>query len=242
MNRPNYWGVAGYPISHSLTPRLFEIVGGKLGFDDVKAVFLEVGSAEEFVEMASELEGDLWISCTSPLKRSVCKKLGIDVRGGLEAVNQVVRVNGDWSGSNTDGDGFVNACRHIGLDPEGKTLEMKGGGSTARSVAMSWAVNGGKIVPVKGRRELVHGIWGDSFVGDSNVPDLSVDMDRSPGTPVESGEVGRNVVSVTYGEDPSADEFGVLMVAAQHLEAWKSLFTPDREGEIPSLSDVLKEI
>ena len=56
MNRPNYWGVAGYPISHSLTPRLFEIVGGKLGFDDVKAVFLEVGSAEEFVERASELE------------------------------------------------------------------------------------------------------------------------------------------------------------------------------------------
>ena len=28
LDYPNYWGVAGYPISHSLTPRLFEILGG----------------------------------------------------------------------------------------------------------------------------------------------------------------------------------------------------------------------
>ena len=27
MKTPAYWGIAGFPISHSLTPRLFEIVG-----------------------------------------------------------------------------------------------------------------------------------------------------------------------------------------------------------------------
>ncbi len=30
MKTPDYWGIAGYPVSHSLTPRLFAIVGEKL--------------------------------------------------------------------------------------------------------------------------------------------------------------------------------------------------------------------
>ncbi len=132
MDYPSFWGVAGYPISHSLTPRLFGIVGSALGFGSVKAVSLEARSAEDFLERASELDGDLWISCTSPLKNSVCKKLGIEVLAGLEAVNQVRRVGGQWEGVNTDGEGFVIACRHTGLNPEGRTLEIKGGGSTAR--------------------------------------------------------------------------------------------------------------
>ena len=38
LDYPSFWGVAGYPISHSLTPRLFGIVGSALGFGSVKAV------------------------------------------------------------------------------------------------------------------------------------------------------------------------------------------------------------
>ena len=66
-------------------------------------------------------------SRTSPLKNSVDKKLGIEVLASLEAVNQVRRVAGQWEGVNTDGEGFVIACRHIGLNPEGRTLRLREG-------------------------------------------------------------------------------------------------------------------
>ena len=242
MNYPNFWGVAGYPISHSLTPRLFEIVGGVLGFGSVKTVFLEARSAEEFVKRASELEGDLWISCTSPLKNSICKKLGIDVRDGLEAVNQIVRVNGEWNGVNTDGDGFVVACRHIGLNPEGKTLEMKGGGSTARSIALSWTECGGKLSLVQGRRVLSDGPWMKSIAEKEEVPDISIDTDGSPGAVLEMKDAPGRGLSVSYGESPSVDEFGVVMLVAQHLEAWKAIFSPNQIESLPSLDSLLIDL
>ena len=180
MGYPSFWGVAGYPISHSLTPRLFEIVGSALGFGGVKAVSLEARSAEEFLEKATELDGDLWISCTSPLKNSVCKKLGIEVLASLEAVNQVRRVAGQWEGVNTDGEGFVIACRHIGLNPEGRTLEIKGGGSTARSIALSWTECGGKLSLIQGRRFYLMAM--DEINSEKGeVPDISIDTDSSPG-------------------------------------------------------------
>tara|TARA_B100001121_G_scaffold98633_2_gene87272 strand:- start:2994 stop:3728 length:735 start_codon:yes stop_codon:yes gene_type:complete len=239
---PSFWGVAGYPISHSLTPRLFEIVGSALGFGSVKTVSLEARSAEEFLERASELDGDLWISCTSPLKNSVCKKLGIEVLAGLEAVNQVRRVDGHWEGVNTDGEGFVIACRHIGLNPEGRTLEIKGGGSTARSIALSWTECGGKLSLLQGRRVLSDGPWMKSIAGEGVVPDVSIDTDVSPGTVLKmEGALGRSL-SLSYDESSSAGDFGVVMLVAQHLEAWRAIFSPHQTELLPSLDSLLIDL
>ena len=239
MDYPSFWGVAGYPISHSLTPRLFGIVGSALGFGSVKAVSLEARSAEDFLERASELDGDLWISCTSPLKNSVCKKLGIEVLAGLEAVNQVRRVAGQWEGVNTDGEGFVIACRHIGLNPEGRTLEIKGGGSTARSIALSWTECGGKLSLLQGRRVLSDGPWMKSIAGEGVVPDVSIDTDIPPGHELAMEDSQMRRLSISYGKSSSYDDFAVVMLVAQHLEAWKALFTPDRIDRLPSLEEVL---
>ena len=239
MGCPDFWGVAGYPISHSLTPRLFEIVGSALGFEGVKTVFLEAGSAEDFLERASELDGDLWISCTSPLKNSVCKKLGIEVHSDLEAVNQVTRVAGRWEGGNTDGEGFVIACRHTLLDPEGRTLEMKGGGSTARSIALSWTECGGKLSLLQGRRVLSDGPWMKSIAGEGVVPDVSIDTDSSPGHELDMEDSQMRRLSISYGKSSSYDGFPIVMLTAQHLEAWKALFTPERIDQLPSLEEVL---
>ena len=240
MGCPDFWGVAGYPISHSLTPRLFEIVGSALGFEGVKTVFLEAGSAEDFLERASELDGDLWISCTSPLKNSVCKKLGIEVHSDLEAVNQVTRVAGRWEGGNTDGEGFVIACRHTLLDPEGRTLEMKGGGSTARSIALSWTECGGKLSLLQGRRVLSDGPWMKSIAGEGVVPDVSIDTDIPPGHEQETKDTRAKSLSISYGESSGHGDFGVVMLVAQHLEAWKVLFAPDRIEKLPSMEQVLQ--
>ena len=68
MGGPSFWGVAGKPISHSPTPLLFSIVAEFLGVDQADKVYIEASDMEEFLDNTSEIHGDLWVSCTSPLK------------------------------------------------------------------------------------------------------------------------------------------------------------------------------
>ena len=67
MEAPVYWGVAGQPISHSVTPKLFSIVGDAMGLVQAEQIFVEASGEEEFYSKVGMLDGDLWLSCTAPL-------------------------------------------------------------------------------------------------------------------------------------------------------------------------------
>ncbi|MBJ16761.1 MAG: hypothetical protein CMB66_00725 [Euryarchaeota archaeon] len=241
MKGPKFWGIAGNPIAHSLTPKLFSIVGSKLGIEQAEQVYIEANSIEEFEFQTSDLEGELWLSCTAPLKHSPQERLDVKGPDGVNAINQLRRSGNQWSGTSTDGYGFVSACRHIGVDPAGKVLGIRGGGSAARAIAAAWSAEGGLIIPVQGRRELVSGPWEGSIVN-SSVADLAVDLDAEPaGGP--SIEMNSKIqVSISYGFEASSDDFAVVMVAAQHLEAWKRLFAPLWREGLPSLEEVLSSL
>jgi hypothetical protein len=240
MNGPAYWGIAGYPISHSLTPRLFEIVGEELGLS-AQSVYLEANSMDEFETNLENLRGDIWLSCTAPLKHSPQARLAVSGPEGVNAINQLKRTNGVWSGTSTDGVGFVAACRHIGVEPNGSILRMRGGGSAARAIAAAWVAEGGSIIPVEGRRSLVSGPW-DSAIVSQGEADLAIDLDAAAGGGESADLSAKQQVSISYGEDATADDFAVIMVAAQHLEAWKRLFTTDQESKLPTLDSLLRSL
>ena len=240
MNGPAYWGIAGYPISHSLTPRLFEIVGAELGLN-AQSVYLEADSMDEFETNLENLQGDIWLSCTAPLKHSPQARLAVSGPEGVNAINQLKRINGVWSGTSTDGVGFVAACRHIGVEPNGSILRMRGGGSAARAIAAAWAEEGGSIIPLEGRRELVGGPWDSAIISEGEA-DLAIDLDAAAGGGESAGLFAKQQVSISYGEGATADDFAVIMVAAQHLEAWKRLFAPENSEEFPSLDEVLVQL
>ena len=240
MNGPAYWGIAGYPISHSLTPRLFEIVGAELGLD-AQSVYLEADSMDEFEANLENLQGDIWLSCTAPLKHSPQARLAVSGPEGVNAINQLKRINGVWSGTSTDGVGFVAACRHIGVEPNGSILRMRGGGSAARAIAAAWAEEGGSIIPLEGRRELVGGPWDSAIISEGEA-DLAIDLDAAAGGGESAGLSAKQQVSISYGEGATAEDFAVIMVAAQHLEAWKRLFAPENSEEFPSLDEVLAQL
>ena len=213
------------------------MVGEFLGME-AQQVYIECSSIEDFGAKASQMEGDIWVSCTSPLKHSAPSGLGVKSPNGVGAVNQLMRSGGHWSGTNTDGSGFVSACRHIGIDPSTSTLRIRGGGSAARSIAATWSSEGGSIIPETGRRPLVSGPW-DTRILETGHADIAVDLDAPPagGESVElEGEIQ---VSVSYAEGASADEFAVMMLAAQHLHAWESLFAPSRRQDLPKLAEFL---
>ena len=240
MNGPAYWGIAGYPISHSLTPRLFEIVGERLGLK-AQSVYLEADSMDEFETNLENLQGDIWLSCTAPLKHSPQARLAVSGPEGVNAINQLRRTNGVWSGTSTDGVGFVAACRHIGVEPNGSILRMRGGGSAARAIAAAWAEEGGSIIPLEGRRELVGGPWDSAIISEGEA-DLAIDLDAAAGGGESAGLSAKQQVSISYGEGATAEDFAVIMVAAQHLEAWKRLFAPENSEEFPSLDEVLAQL
>ena len=233
MNGPAYWGIAGYPISHSLTPRLFELVGAKLGLT-AQSVYIEANSMDEFETNLNNLQGDIWLSCTAPLKHSPQARLAVSGPEGVNAINQLKLQNGKWTGTSTDGVGFVAACRYIGVEPNGSILRMRGGGSAARAIAAAWAAEGGSIISDEGRRPLVSGPWDSAIISDGEAA-LAIDLDAAAGGGESAELPAKQQVSISYGEEASKNDFAVIMVAAQHLEAWKRIFAPERIEEIPNL-------
>ena len=94
---------------------------------------------------------------------------------------------------------------------------------------------------MKGRRALVDGPWDHSIVDGADA-DIAIDLDAMPAGG-DSMDMEANLqVSISYGDGAGTDEFAVIMVAAQHLEAWKLLFAPSRAEQIPSLREVLSVI
>lgn len=241
MKTPAYWGISGFPISHSLTPRLFNIVGNALEIEEVKHVFLQANNSKEFKRNIEQLDGDLWISITSPLKHIVGELLGISNQEEINSINQLMRTNGIWYGINTDGYGFIEAAKYIGINPSKSILKIRGGGSTARSIAAAWSESGGEIIPVNGRRKLVSGPWDISII-ESGEADISVDLDANPGGEDSCMIKERKNVSISYNEYSKIDDFAVIMLAAQHLEAWKRFFLHENVEKLPPLSYILERL
>ena len=237
MDGPECWGIAGKPISHSPTPQMFSIVGEYMGLES-NQIYIESSDIGDFLTQVSEIKGDIWISCTSPLKHSAPSALGIKSPEGVFALNQLMRSGGIWSGVNTDGLGFVSACRHVGVDPAKAILRIRGGGSAARSIAAAWSSEGGSIIPEIGRRPLLKGPW-DGSVLDTGQADVAVDLDASPAGGESVDLDGEVQFSLSYAENASKDEFAIIMLAAQHLQAWQELYSPSKVDELPNLEEFL---
>jgi shikimate 5-dehydrogenase len=241
VKTPDYWGIAGFPITHSLTPRLFEIVGRYLGITDVTSVFIEAENIEEFTTKIEQIEGDIWLSCTTPLKHSIHNNFTLDNENEVGSVNQLTRLNGEWNTANTDGIGFISACESVGISPNKSILKLRGGGSAARAIAASWAAEGGKIIPVSGKRKLTKGPWENAIV-DSGEAIISVDLDYEKDRDFSIDMESKNKVHISYNEEYEVDDFAIIMLAAQHLEAWRNFYLPNRKNDLPSLEKVLQEL
>ena len=237
MRVPSAWGVAGSPVRHSVTPMLFDIIGQELGMKQPSRLKIEVDSVDKLTEHLSSIEGDIWLSCTSPLKSSLFKLYG-DQQGTSQSINQIARREGHISFGNTDGLGFLEACKSEGITPRGKTLKMRGGGATARSIASEWVRVGGSIVPVKGRRRLPDGPWSNITNQDIEA-DIALDLDVTPGQRGHLDLRAKKTLSISYGPDWNPDDFGIKMVCAQHIVAWKTLYSPEKADKIPSLEALI---
>ena len=135
MSKLKIYAVAGRPVLHSLSPRIFNSWFRAL---KMNAVYTRLAAedAEDAVRTARamKLAG---INVTSPFKEEILRYLdGADTHAAkIGAVNCVVRQGTQMGGHNTDFLGAVGALIQSGHDPRGKKIAILGAGGAARAAA-----------------------------------------------------------------------------------------------------------
>lgn len=161
MSRPAVSGetrlaaVIGWPVRHSLSPRIHNAAFEATGLDWVYlALPVAPGTVPAAIAGMDALGID-GLSVTMPHKAAVAAALDSLTADALAlgAVNCVHRDGTALVGHNTDGVGFVDSLRlDEGLDPAGMDCVVVGAGGAARAVARSLAEAGAARVVITSRR------------------------------------------------------------------------------------------
>jgi 3-dehydroquinate dehydratase/shikimate dehydrogenase len=145
------FGLTGKPIGHSASPAMHNAAFGALGIDAVYAP-IETDDAAALMQVVDAFGID-GVSVTAPLKRA-WGPLGvaIDERGAaVGAVNTLSRVDGRWTATNFDVDGFLAPLRDRRVALQGCRAVVLGAGGAARAAV--WALTReGARVEVSARR------------------------------------------------------------------------------------------
>jgi shikimate dehydrogenase len=133
--------VLGSPIAHSLSPLLHKTAYNLLGIaGDYSAIEVKSGELQNFLDARGN-EFD-YFSLTMPLKEEALElqsvadsNLSIDALGRrIQSINTLVKVDGSWSATSTDGSGFIKSLTNAGYENFERVLIL-GAGGTARAVA-----------------------------------------------------------------------------------------------------------
>ncbi|MGH9476830.1 MAG: shikimate dehydrogenase [Terriglobales bacterium] len=138
------YGILGYPLEHSLSPRMHMAAYHRLGLN---AVYLPLLSRKpaEVLELAAEvpLRG---ISITHPFKTAILDQLErVDPLGAaVGAVNTVVSSKGKFYGYNTDVAGIVEPLSRV-LALRGAKILVVGAGGAARAAVFGLRARGAQV-------------------------------------------------------------------------------------------------
>lgn len=147
-------GVMGFPVAHSLSPRLHNAAFAELGLDWVSVGFpVPAGQAGTALAGARAL-GIVGLSVTMPHKEDVAASVDScsPTAARLGAVNCVVDDGGGWHGDSTDGAGLLAAlARSHGFAPDGTRCLVVGAGGAARAVIAALGDAGAAEVVVVNR-------------------------------------------------------------------------------------------
>ncbi len=129
--------VIGSPVRHSLSPALHNAAFAAAGLDWRFLAFdVAPGRAADAIAAMRTL-GIAGLAVTTPHKADVAAAVDeVDAAAAaLRSVNTVLlRDDGSTFGASTDGEGFVDAVRAAGVDPDGARVVVLGAGGAARSI------------------------------------------------------------------------------------------------------------
>lgn len=141
--------VAGWPVRHSLSPRLWEGMGARRGIA-IEYGHYPVPPADDGAWAALWSSDLSAFNVTSPFKEraaAACVELGTTAKR-IGAANTVIRGEDGWLGHSTDGYGFVRALLAAEEPIRGRTTIVLGTGGAGRAVARAIVDVGGAVTLV----------------------------------------------------------------------------------------------
>jgi 3-dehydroquinate dehydratase/shikimate dehydrogenase len=139
------YGLAGSPISHSVSPAMHNAAFRANGVD---AVYLPLPAADagDFVTFARAI-GLKGASVTIPFKVTLFELVDEcdAVARRIGAVNTIRFADGRWQGANTDASGFLAPLRDRGVALQEMRVAILGAGGAARAVAIALAPSGASL-------------------------------------------------------------------------------------------------
>lgn len=146
-------GIAGSPVSHSLSPRLHEMGLRLAGLSGTSTrVEIDLAHATDLKQLlGTEYEA---LSITSPLKRAafeLCDEPS-ETAARTQSVNSLLVRDGVLLGESTDGQGFVDAVQaSFGSIIDNAHVVVLGAGGAASAIVDGLVANGAQSVVVHGR-------------------------------------------------------------------------------------------
>lgn len=130
-------GLLGWPVEHSLSPRMHNSAFEHLGLDYCYVTFpVRPENLKEAVSGVRAL-GMAGVNVTVPHKESVIQYLDAvsDEARAIGAVNTIVNKDGKLIGYNTDGRGFMQSLAEEGIAVNEKDILLIGAGGASKAVS-----------------------------------------------------------------------------------------------------------
>jgi shikimate dehydrogenase len=138
MSSSSLYGLIGWPLGHSLSPRMHNAAFKFLGVDAQYKLFpVDSAQIDDFLAHLDK-SGISGLNVTIPYKEKILDFVELDNDSlylrQVKAVNTIFLSKGVWWGFNTDIPGF---SRHLkeNFQPEGKKAAILGAGGASRAVA-----------------------------------------------------------------------------------------------------------
>ena len=137
------YGVLGYPVKHSLSPRMQNAAFSHLKINAEYRLFeIRPQDLKGFIEGLS-LNGIYGLNVTIPYKQRILDFVRLDSEllylRDIGAINTIVREGNLLRGFNTDIGGFQRHLEEEGIDPSAKKIAVLGAGGAARAVVYALA-------------------------------------------------------------------------------------------------------
>jgi len=148
------YGIIGYPVSHSLSPRMQNSAFESAAVNAVYLPFEVKPDALGEAVTALKVLGIQGFNVTIPHKTAIIPFLdSLDATAEVAgAVNTVKLINGALVGYNTDGDGLIlSLARECSFEPGDKQVLMYGAGGAARGAAAALCRAGVRGITVVNR-------------------------------------------------------------------------------------------
>ena len=144
-DRSAVFGVFGMPVAHSVSPAMHNAALRHAGLD---AVYLPLAAvdADDVMTFANAF-GMSGASVTIPHKVTLVSRMqNIDeVSRRIGAINTMQRVDGRWTGANTDAQGFLRPLEARKVLLRGRRVAVLGSGGSARAVAVALHSTGAHV-------------------------------------------------------------------------------------------------